>query len=63
MEKGYKETKIGSIPEDWNVVTLGDVCQRRKDKFDPQKSQTVHPYIGLEHIESDTHRIISIGKF
>jgi type I restriction enzyme S subunit len=27
-EKGYKQTEIGLIPEDWEVKTLGDVSVR-----------------------------------
>ena len=25
LRKGYKQTNVGLIPEDWNVVSLGDV--------------------------------------
>ncbi|HAX97756.1 MAG TPA: restriction endonuclease [Candidatus Atribacteria bacterium] len=26
--KGYKQTEVGIIPEDWDVVRLGDVCSK-----------------------------------
>ena len=28
MQEGYKQTEIGIIPKDWNVVTLADVCSK-----------------------------------
>ena len=27
MKKGYKQTKIGMIPEEWEVANLGDVAK------------------------------------
>lgn len=27
VEKGYKQTEVGVIPEDWKVKRLGEVCQ------------------------------------
>ncbi|MCH8473985.1 MAG: restriction endonuclease subunit S [Opitutales bacterium] len=26
LKKGYKQTEVGVIPEDWEVVTIGDIC-------------------------------------
>ena len=27
LKKGYKQTEVGVIPEDWEVNSLGEVCQ------------------------------------
>ncbi len=30
IKKGYKQTDVGVIPEDWEVKTLGDIADVRK---------------------------------
>jgi len=57
----FKETEIGKIPEDWNVKEIGDVCHLVRDSFSPSKEDS-RAYIGLEHIEQNTLRLISIGS-
>ncbi|WP_296247864.1 restriction endonuclease subunit S [Pseudomonas sp. UBA4194] len=48
-----------SLPESWVEARLGDVLSRVDTKVDPQISQTnSHFYIGLEHIESHTGRLL-----
>ncbi|WP_079992710.1 restriction endonuclease subunit S [Campylobacter pinnipediorum] len=32
IDKDYKETKIGIIPKDWDIVRLGDICKFYKGK-------------------------------
>ncbi|MBD3842510.1 MAG: restriction endonuclease subunit S [Campylobacterales bacterium] len=32
IKQGYKQTKVGIIPEDWEVVRLGDICIFYKGK-------------------------------
>ncbi len=27
IKKGYKQTEVGVIPEDWEVITLGEVFE------------------------------------
>ena len=34
IQKGYKQTEIGVIPEDWEVKRLGDVCEIKTGKKD-----------------------------
>lgn len=47
------------LPEAWVEARLGDVLSRVDTKVDPQKSQTnSHFYVGLEHIESHTGRLL-----
>lgn len=58
----FKDTKVGKVPEAWEVVKLGDVCNKENTKFEPRDSTQVYPYIGLEHIASNSHKLIGIGK-
>ncbi len=30
MREGYKDTPIGMIPEDWEVTSLGSVCDIKR---------------------------------
>jgi type I restriction enzyme, S subunit len=48
-----------SLPETWVEARLGDVLSRVETKVDPQTSLTSsHFYVGLEHIESHTGRLL-----
>lgn len=48
-----------SLPETWAESRLGDVLTRVETKLDPQASPAdTHFYIGLEHIESQTGRLL-----
>lgn len=57
----FKKTKIGKIPEGWDVVKLGEICVQKSEKFEPRLSDEVMPYIGLEHIEAGLHKITGYG--
>lgn len=50
MRAGYKQTKLGEIPEDWEVVKIEDIAQVKGGKRLPkgealQEKRTNHPYI------------------
>lgn len=48
-----------SLPATWVETRLGDVLSRVETKVDPQISQAnSHFYVGLEHIESHTGRLL-----
>jgi type I restriction enzyme S subunit len=48
-----------NLPETWVEARLGNVFSRVDAKIDPQTSQTnSHFYVGLEHIESRTGRLL-----
>ncbi|WP_346209889.1 restriction endonuclease subunit S [Aeromonas salmonicida] len=48
-----------SLPATWVETRLGDVLSRVEAKVDPQTSQAnSHFYVGLEHIESHTGRLL-----
>ena len=44
-----KETEIGLVPEEWDVVRLGDVAEQRKETTNPRDGDW--KYVGLEHID------------
>lgn len=46
-----KQTEIGPIPESWELVTIADVCEQRKESYIPDSSGNLI-YVGLEHITS-----------
>jgi len=57
-----KQTEIGLIPEDWEVVKLGDCLQKTKQK-DMRKTSEEFDYIDVSSIDRDYLRIISITKY
>lgn len=47
------------LPESWREVRLGDILHRVETKVDPQRAIALtHFYVGLEHIESHTGRLL-----
>ncbi len=49
------------IPSDWVPVPLKDLCHRRVEPFAPEGTEVRLPYLGLEHIEPQTHVLLGIG--
>jgi len=41
IKEGYKQTEIGVIPEDWEVKTLGEVCEIRKGQLITEETRTL----------------------
>ncbi len=56
-----KETEIGEIPEHWEVVRLGELCQLDRENVEPQELPEM-PYVGLEHIESSEPKLRKWGS-
>lgn len=50
----------GALPEGWAKVTLADVTSHSKEKSEPSDFGDAK-YIGLEHIEGGSNRIIGFG--
>ena len=59
--KGYKETEIGLIPEDWEIKKIGDICQQVRNSFNPNDND-IRPYIGLEHINEGSLTLNGVGS-
>ena len=54
-----KMTEIGEMPEGWNVVELGDVCNRKNEQSLPNQAGS-RIYVGLEHLEPGE---ANVGKY
>ena len=54
-----KETEIGLVPEEWEVVRLGDVAEQRKETANPNNEDW--KYVGLEHIDPGEARLKRSG--
>jgi len=49
-----------TLPDGWVWTTLGEITEPSKEKVNPQGIQRT-PYIGLEHIERNTGRLLIFG--
>jgi type I restriction enzyme S subunit len=61
IEKGFKETEIGLIPEDWKIVKLGDVAEISSGGSAPQGDNYFNgknPFIRVQHIDREGDRVI-----
>jgi type I restriction enzyme S subunit len=47
----FKQTKIGKIPKEWEIITLSKICKLIRENYEPQRNGSL-PFIGLEHITS-----------
>ncbi len=55
-----KETEIGKVPVEWEVVKLGEIAENRKETVDPNKEDII--YVGLEHINSGDSKLKRYGN-
>lgn len=46
-----KETEVGMVPEEWEIVEIKEVVDIRREGVDPNKYDNLL-YVGLEHIDS-----------
>ena len=53
VKKGYKQTDVGIIPEDWNVSTVGREFEIKLGKMlDAEKNVgTLKPYLGNKSVQ------------
>lgn len=60
----YKETEIGEIPEEWEVVTIGDVTLINHETKNPDKENpgAYFVYLDISGVESETGRIIETKR-
>ncbi len=68
----YKESEIGKntawfkqdlydLPDGWFMVKLGYITELSKAKIEPKDIELI-PYIGLEHIEQNTGKLLNYGS-
>lgn len=61
IENCFKETEIGLIPEDWEIVKLGDVAEISSGGSAPQGDNYFNgknPFIRVQHIDREGDRVI-----
>ncbi|MYK23469.1 restriction endonuclease subunit S [Candidatus Poribacteria bacterium] len=46
-----KQTEIGEIPENWEIVQLKEIANLRRENVKPKDNQNLN-FVGLEHIDS-----------
>ena len=49
-----------ALPDGWVWTTLGEITEPSKEKINPQEIQRT-PYVGLEHIEKGTGKLLGFG--
>lgn len=49
------------LPERWQRTTLGEVAVVSRESVSPQSIESDLPYVGLEHVEPRTTRILATG--
>ena len=54
LPKGYKNTEVGVIPEDWEVKEFGQICYPSKSRMNPITSDSSYKCIELEHLSQGT---------
>ena len=60
IKEGYKETEIGVLPVDWEVVKLSKIVSNRSEKYTPKEDEHLQ-YIALEHIDQETGKLLGFG--
>ena len=68
IRKGYKQTELGIIPEDWEVVPLSSIASIERGKFthrprnDPAFYGGKYPFIQTGDVESSNGKITKITQ-
>ncbi len=60
-DSAFKETEIGLIPAEWDIVPLGNLCQRGRESVDPQEIPST-PYVSLGHMDSGDPKLRDWGS-
>jgi type I restriction enzyme, S subunit len=58
LPKGYKQTEVGVIPEDWRITNLGEVANiidPQPDHRTPPETNAGEPYIGISDFINDIY--------
>jgi type I restriction enzyme S subunit len=68
FDGGFKETELGPLPEEWEVVRLGEVVENMKQEGSPNESQkkiksVAYPYCGANGIIDYINDYIFDGEY
>lgn len=62
LAKGYKQTEVGVIPEDWEVKELGNICFPSKSRINPITSTKNFKCVELEHLSQGTGTLLGYAQ-
>ena len=54
-------SRLGLIPEGWQVASLGDICHEMRVGVDPVDVDPETPYLGLEHLPRRSVAVVDWG--
>jgi type I restriction enzyme S subunit len=60
FDGGFKETELGPLPEEWEVVRLGEVAEISSGGSAPQGKEYFggkNPFIRVQHVDNDNYTI------
>lgn len=69
VREGYKETELGEIPEEWEIISLGNSCEILDNLRVPLTSserfgiQGIYPYYGANGVLGYINRYLLDGQF
>ena len=55
IKQGYKQTKVGIIPEDWDVERIDKVLQRVRKSVKVEKNEQYYQ-IGISHRDNNNEK-------
>jgi len=59
--RATQNAEATGLPPGWATTTLGEICAPSRARAHPQDEPDL-PYVGLEHVESQTMRLLGRGK-
>lgn len=58
----FKDSPVGKRPSNWVVLKLDEFASLRREKYNPKTATIDEKYIGLEHIDQNTGRLLDYGS-
>ncbi len=55
----FKDSPVGRIPVEWDVVSFQDIATCKPKKFNPSKDDFIYNCVELEHLSQETGQIIN----
>ena len=59
--KGFKETEIGLIPEDWEVIKLDNYLVKTNQRDPRKKPNSKFTYIDVSSVDNNLYRITNVS--
>ena len=62
LKPGYKQTDLGVLPEEWEVVELKEFAEISRTHFNPLTSTRELPCIDLEHLGQANGEVLGTSR-